>query len=193
VCEPEERPERASSKEGASVRRLTSAIEPEERSQNLFVRMGDVARGAKLRTSFERALRFSTPASESVGAIGRLSQVFERSIVPVPGEVPLGLDVAIVPEGERLAQALRSTLPRRALDDLIAERVDEIRPQGDLAAVNEALEQRFSEVATSLTGIRKDLKARPMQAANKRLESSNRDLIARIEALTKRVEELEKA
>jgi len=101
--------------------------------------------------------------------------------------------------------------PRRVLNDLIDERVEAVRPQRDLTAIAEDVNERLETVNTTIGDVRKELKRRPtaneltetrvvkrlvtgtteIRETNKRLEKTNHDLAARVDALLKRVERLE--
>jgi hypothetical protein len=141
-----------------------------------------------------------------------LTQVLEGAIAPVPGELPMAVEAAVVPQGDQLAEALRSAAPRRVLSDLIAERVEDIRPQSDLTGITDAVNERLAAVNTTIADVRKELKRRPtateltdtkavkrlvtgateLKDTNKRLEKANQELAARVDALLKRVERLER-
>jgi hypothetical protein len=173
----------------------------------LLARSGEISLAAERLTPLERALRFTTPSSP--GAVTRLTQVLGRSIVPDPGELPAAFEKAVMPQGAPLAEALRSPEPRHLINELIAERIEELRPQRDLSAIRDAVGERLAEVDTAFSDLRKDLKRRPMTSdlaaappmkklatsvadSSKKLEKLNADLAARVEALLGRVEQLEK-
>ena len=176
-----------------------------------------MTRSAAISSSFarempiDRALRFVAPTASSAGTVSRLAQIFEGALAPAADELPAAVEAVAVPEGEELADALRSTAPRRVIDELIEERVEEIRPQRDLSALAEAMDDRLASVNTSLAEVRKELRRRPtateltetkavkrlvtgtteLKETNRRLEKANVDLAARVDALVERVKQLE--
>jgi hypothetical protein len=178
---------------------------------NLLTKRGEVSYSLENRPQFENLLRFVAPTPASAGTVSRLSQLLEGAVASAPGEVPRVAETIAVPEGDRLAEALRSVAPRRVLEDLITERIDEIRPQRDLTAMAEAVDDRLATVNTALGDVKKELRRRPTanelmelkpvkkiatgaaeaREANKRLEEANRQLIAKLDDLQKRVEQLE--
>lgn len=178
---------------------------------NLLTKAGDVSYSLENRAPFENLLRFVAPTPASAGTVSRLTQLLEGSVVSASGEVPRVAETFAVPEGDRLAEALRSVAPRRVIDDLIAQRVDEIRPQRDLTAIAEAVDDRIASVNTAIGDVKKELRRRPTatelmelkpvkkiatgateaREASKRLEESNRQLVARLDDLQKRVQLLE--
>jgi hypothetical protein len=137
--------------------------------------------------------------------------VLDQSVVPPRGEVPLGLERAVTPGGEQLADALRSAAPRRVLNELIADQIDELRPMSDVKAISESMDERLADIASTISAVRKDLKRRPtatevadlkpikrlatsdadLREVNRKLEKSNQDLAARVADLARRLEQLE--
>jgi hypothetical protein len=182
------------------------------------MRSGTMSRTAELsrliehRSSIERALRFVSPSATTAGTVTRITQLLESAVTPTPADVPRTLETVVVPQGDALADALRAAAPRRVLSELIAERVEEIRPQSDLAAVTEAVNEKLESVSATIGDVRKEIRRRPLTTeladtkavktiaagtaalrdVNTRLEEANKKLAERVEELVARVQKLEK-
>jgi hypothetical protein len=192
---------------------LAGGLDPVIRraTANPLTQSGEIGRAFRTATPLEFALRYSAPAAESRGTIARLAQLFGRPLVSHPGDLPAAIDSVFVPQGERLADALRSSAPRRVLDDFIDRRVDEIRPMCDMKAITDAVDDRLAFMESSISGVKRELKRRPtatelpdvkavkllatanaeLKEANKRLEKANEDLTSRVDDLRQRVNSLE--
>lgn len=178
---------------------------------NLLTKTGELSYSLVHRAPIEGALRFVAPTPASAGTVARLTQVLEGSIAPVRGELPTAVETAVAPQGDQLADALRSAAPRRVINDLIAERVEEMRPPRDLTLIAETVNERIATVNTTIADVRKELRRRPtateltetkavkrlvagtteLKDTNRRLEKANQELAARVDALLERVDRLE--
>jgi hypothetical protein len=110
--------------------------------------------------------------------------------------------------GEPLAEALRAPEPTRLISNLIDDRVEELRPRSDLAVVVEDVDARLKVMNATVAELNRQIKKRPTAAeiaaappvkklvtaageTSKRLDQINGELLAQVDALKKRIEQLE--
>jgi hypothetical protein len=178
-----------------------------EREPRLMTDSAAIAAATSKLSPLESAFRLTTPAGNP--ALERIARVIGRSVLPGPGELPAIVETAVVPQGEPLAEALRSPEPRRLLTEMIEARVAELRPASDLTVIVDDVDERLKTVKSSMTELQRELKRRPTTAELKtattpikklvtstaentrRIEKVSADVLAQIDALKKRIAELE--
>jgi hypothetical protein len=119
--------------------------------------------------------------------------------------MPLAVERMTAPGSDRLAEALKSPEPRAVLNDLIADRIETLRPREELAAVTSIVDTQLAGIGKKLGEVQKELKRRPtatdlpqaapikrVMDANKRLDESNAELTRKVQELERRLMELEK-
>jgi hypothetical protein len=97
-----------------------------------------------------------------------------------------------VPQGQPLADALKSPEPTRLIKELINERINELRPATQLADVTDEMNAKLSGIEERFKTLNTELKLRPPVDRVAELEKANKSLESTIGGLKKRLEDLEK-